>query len=373
MTSNLSRIAARGATAAVLSGITLLGLTGPAFAAAPAPAAPHLLTTATLVDQQAMQAIMSKHNQARGEVGVAALTWDDGLAADAQAWADHLASQGGKLVHDSNRGNAGENLASSSDATGSPADGVDLWYAEKPLYDAAPNKSTFDDSNPDWKKWGHYTQMVWSTTSQIGCGTATGAFGRVTDCRYRAPGNIQGQLAYPGGGTPKPSTGVDPADCAYNPGGRGGYGSYVDGLALDLRDWETELSTSINAYRTSHGVPALTYSRTLARPAMWASLDDYNRGRGPNDAAANTDSRGMDVATRVNHCSGYTGTLYELTYESHDVATSTWQSALDRWVRSSGDILLDPSYTTFSGAQMAYGNNDQERNPAYYTLLLGDH
>ncbi len=116
----------------------------------------------------------------------------------------------------------------------------------------------------------------------------------------------------------------------------------------------------------------LTYSRDLARPAMWASLDDYDRNSGPTDAR-HSDSRGMGVVERVQYCSGYTGKIYELAYYSHDVQGSKWQSALDFWLSKNSDVLLDPSYTTFSGVQMAYGGNDVERNPAYYTLLLGDH
>ena len=138
-----------------------------------------------------------------GRRGVAPLVWDDQLAADAQVWVDELVARGGTLAHDNPAdpndpatGQAkgeGENLAGGQSAATAPAQ----WYAEKPQFDAAPNKSGFNDTNPDWVNWGHYTQMMWSATTTIGCGTAPGPRYQITSCRYRPPGNFDGQLPYP--------------------------------------------------------------------------------------------------------------------------------------------------------------------------------
>lgn len=165
-----------------------------------------------------------------------------------------------------------------------------------------------------------------------------------------------------------PASGA-PADCAYNPDGRGGYGSYVDGLALDQRDWEMELANEINAYRTQNGLPTLTYSRTLARPAMWASLDSYNRGVSPAD---HIDTRGMGIPQRVEFCSGYTGYIGEINYWGWGGDSPKWQSALAWWKQSSGHNkwLLDRQSTTFAVA-MAYEGDDRHR--AHYTVNFGDH
>jgi hypothetical protein len=43
--------------------------------------------------------------------------------------------------------------------------------------------------------------MMWSTTTSIGCGTTPGPRYQITSCRYRAPGKVDGQLAYPGADT----------------------------------------------------------------------------------------------------------------------------------------------------------------------------
>jgi uncharacterized protein YkwD len=160
-----------------------------------------------------------------------------------------------------------------------------------------------------------------------------------------------------------------PTDCAYNPGGRGDYGSYVDGLALDQQDWEADLAKAINAYRAQNGVPALTYSRTLARPAMWASLDSYHRGTSP---ANHVDSRGMDIPTRVTFCSGCTGYVGEINYWWQGGQGTTWQSALAWSTQSPGhnEWLLDPQSKMFPVA-LAYDGDDRRRTR--YTVVFGDH
>ncbi|MEJ3658461.1 CAP domain-containing protein [Actinomycetes bacterium KLBMP 9759] len=360
-----SRLAARGIAASAIAGLAMLALGGPALAA-PAP---------TLNAAQ-QQDLLAKHNAARADVGVPALTWDAGLAADAQAWADQLGSQGGALVHAKNTGQ-GENLYRNSDAGSNPSAAVDSWVAERPNYAAATNKTDYNtETNPEAKGFGHWTQVVWKNTTKVGCGTATGAFGAVTACRYAPPGNVKGQLPYPGADKATPTTpqkpAVNEAECAYNPGGRGGLGSYVDGLALDVRDWEADFTAAVNKFRKDNGVRELTYSRQLARPAMWASLDDFNRGDGPI-GPNHLDSRGMDVPARVKYCSGYEGKIYEVAYFGKNLQAAKWQAAFEFWKTHSRAALLDPSYTTFSGVQMAYGGDDVNRNPAYYTLLLGDH
>ena len=189
---------ARAKAAALL--VMVLSLPAqPAWAAERVAAAP----VATKVSAADQATILALHNQYRAAAGVAPLVWDDQLASDAQAWADALVARGGTLAHsnpadanDPDTGHAkgeGENLAGGQSAATAPSQ----WYEEKPLFDAAKNKSGFNDTNPDWVNWGHYTQMMWSATTKIGCGTAPGPIFQITSCRYSPPGNFDGQLAYP--------------------------------------------------------------------------------------------------------------------------------------------------------------------------------
>lgn len=161
-----------------------------------------------------------------------------------------------------------------------------------------------------------------------------------------------------------------PADCTYNPGGRGGYGTYLDKIAVDHRDWEIDLANGINAYRAQKGLPALRVSRQMARSAMWASLDSYNRGTSPAD---HVDTRGMGIAQRVQFCSGYTGYVGEINYFGRGGhAYTSPQAALNWWKNSPGHNarLLDPKAKTF-GVGLAYEGDDRRR--AHWTVVFGDH
>jgi uncharacterized protein YkwD len=383
MSHRIVRHAAKALTAAVVAGSALLATTGPAMAAEPAglPMAP----MAGAFSQSDITAIIAKHNAYRDEVKVGHLSWDANLAAEAQRWAETLAAKGGKINSASHNDptnadyHEGENLhqGPASEPLSATTTG---WYAEKAAWEAEPDKTRYK-GNDNFQHWGHYSQMVWSTTTRVGCGTAVGEDGRYTSCRYQAPGNIEGKQAYqPGGtaptppdttpaGTVKDPKGVHPEDCAYNPGGRGGYNTYVDTLALKQMDWEQELADGINAYRTQKGLPALKYSKSLARPAMWTSLEAYNA-----KGFTQLDSHGMDAGARAHYCGGYSGYLGVGQYSSTSVAGAKWQKALDLWKKSPGveRWMSDPNMRYFA-VGMAYGGDDVNRAPAYYTVMFGDH
>lgn len=139
-------------------------------------------------------AVLAVHNRERAEVGVPPLSWNPGLAADAQRWADHLAATG-TFEHAGSDENptSGENLAMGS--TGFTTQQLaQLWTDEKALfkYGAFPDVST--DGN--WFNVGHYTQMVWTDSTDLGCASA-GADGSVfLVCRYSPPGNYSGQTPW---------------------------------------------------------------------------------------------------------------------------------------------------------------------------------
>jgi len=140
--------------------------------------------------------ILALHNQYRQEAGQAQLQWDDTLARGAQQWAEQIQASG-EFKHDKNRGFVGENISGTYDGAAGAARN---WYQEKSAYDSDPNKVS-EQNPPDgtnWKKWGHYSQMVWSNTTKVGCGLA--APGKlpysVVVCRYEAPGNMTGQKAF---------------------------------------------------------------------------------------------------------------------------------------------------------------------------------
>jgi len=142
--------------------------------------------------------IVRAHNEWRARVGVRPVRWSAELAAGAERWAVNLARRGCRLSHSSE--DAGENLfwASPVKATGrepavnplTPTMVVDSWGAESQFYSYARN------SCARGKKCGHYVQIVWSATTEIGCGASICRDrGQVWVCRYR-PGVMDGKRPY---------------------------------------------------------------------------------------------------------------------------------------------------------------------------------
>jgi pathogenesis-related protein 1 len=191
--------------AATTAALVTLGL-GPGVAAA-AVAATGSAITAAQRDE-----IIAQHNLFRAEVGVPPLTWDDTIAAGAQQWADAKEADG-RFEHSGT--DLGENLAGGGvkDATIRLATGVGVT----PPDDERANYQT--DPQPagqEKKQVGHYTQIVWSSTTKVGCGFAPAdklAFGLVV-CRYSPPGNFRGQFPYPVGTAVIPQPGLDPVQAA---------------------------------------------------------------------------------------------------------------------------------------------------------------
>lgn len=133
--------------------------------------------------------ILNSHNRYRAEVGVPPLQWSEDLAASAQKWADKLA-QTGAWEHSQ----AGENLAQGSIGVYSVTQLVDIWGSEKKSF----RNGTFPDvsSTGSWKDVGHYTQVIWRNTTEVGCGLASGNGNDVLVCHYNPAGNFEGQPVY---------------------------------------------------------------------------------------------------------------------------------------------------------------------------------
>ncbi|XP_057300775.1 Golgi-associated plant pathogenesis-related protein 1-like [Hydractinia symbiolongicarpus] len=121
------------------------------------------------------------HNALRSlHVDTGPVAWSDALTHDAQIWAEHIASIGG-LPHSNNK-EQGENIYWFS-ATGTCADAALPWYNEYKYYDYA---TTYNTTN---KPIGHFTQVVWKSTTTIGVGMARSASGTYIVARYHPRGN----------------------------------------------------------------------------------------------------------------------------------------------------------------------------------------
>ena len=139
-----------------------------------------------------VQGALDVHNAARAKVGVAPLTWDEALAEEAEAYAQELARRH-RFEHARNSNGHGENLYWYSASTSTPmSDASKSWHDEINLYRYRKC------CGPNFSETGHYTQMVWHSTTAVGIGVAVSSKGETyVVARYNPSGNWQGECPYP--------------------------------------------------------------------------------------------------------------------------------------------------------------------------------
>lgn len=128
--------------------------------------------------QDLAQVVLAKHNALRALHCAPALRWDASLAATAQASAN-------RCVFQHSKNGFGENLAMGTSGAYPPESQVQLWYDEFKNYDFA--KPVFGPNT------GHFTQVVWRSTTAVGCGLAKCQGQDLLVCNYSPPGNYDGQ------------------------------------------------------------------------------------------------------------------------------------------------------------------------------------
>ena len=131
-----------------------------------------------------MAGFLFGHNRVREEHCAPPLVWSVEVARRAQRWADALAASGCSFEH--SHGPYGENLAlGTAGVDDDPEKIVDLWYRGFTTYDFARGGFSL--------RTGHFTQLVWTGSRRLGCGTSTCQGKRIWVCNYDPPGNYRGQ------------------------------------------------------------------------------------------------------------------------------------------------------------------------------------
>jgi uncharacterized protein YkwD len=144
-------------------------------------------------------------NAARAMVGEMPLRWDPIAAQVALTYADQC-----NYAHNPNAGaqykalggvsGLGENIAAGAPSQ-TVSSAVGSWLSEQASYDHATNQCAAG------KDCGHYTQIVWSTTTGVGCAAAScttnSPFGTFANglwdfevCDFAPPGNVNGEPPY---------------------------------------------------------------------------------------------------------------------------------------------------------------------------------
>ena len=150
------------------------------------------------------KACLEAHNDFRYFHGVPLLKWSAKLTSDAQAWANHLAASG-KFEHDPSAPGKGqgENLYYATFqplpkrlcAYGEQKDClsceeiVQAWYDEEADYDYDTGKPKTPDA-----VIGHFTQLIWKATKDLGMATAVAGNKVVAVARYSPAGNWEGEF-----------------------------------------------------------------------------------------------------------------------------------------------------------------------------------
>ena len=136
--------------------------------------------------------------------GTKPMTWNADLATLAQKRADtnlNASIQSGSLSQSHgdltlpNGARVGQNLAieTGSSPAVAAANAVNGWYNEKALWDASSGKAFL-------KSAGHYTQLMWKGSTQVGCALSTGTLNSLplvaVACNYSPPGNVTGEANF---------------------------------------------------------------------------------------------------------------------------------------------------------------------------------
>ncbi len=135
----------------------------------------------------ALAGIVAAHNAVRARHCAPPLVWSEKIAKVARGWAAELRDRGCAFEHSAGM-KYGENLAYMAPAgIGSPESVVDGWYREVDAYDFRSGRFGFDT--------GHFTQVVWESTAELGCARVECQNAEIWVCNYYPPGNFQGQFS----------------------------------------------------------------------------------------------------------------------------------------------------------------------------------
>ncbi len=157
-----------------------------------------------------MVEVLKNHNDIRAIYGARPLVWDPLLASQARSNVHTLAGIG-RLVHSPRAGRewSRENLLQA--LPGTPVGQmVKVWIDERRFF----KPGLFPDISltGDWYVAGHFTQMIWPTTTAVGCGVQRG-IGNYDwmICQYSPPGNQDGKpVGYPSMPQPRHAAGSPP-------------------------------------------------------------------------------------------------------------------------------------------------------------------
>lgn len=211
---------------------------------------------------------LEAHNKYRVRHGVAPLKLDKKLCKYAEEWAKHLASR--NILEHRPESNYGENIyclySSDPSFTINGNAPVDTWYEEI--------KDHPFGREPSSLKSGHFTQVIWKSSENLGVGVAKSSQGSIyVVANYFPAGNFVGH--YVENCPPlRPAfyNGVSESMAKRKPTSEN-LQTYADNKSsvLDLDTFSKETLSIHNEYRRKHGVPDLKLNPEISKFAQnWA-------------------------------------------------------------------------------------------------------
>jgi uncharacterized protein YkwD len=134
--------------------------------------------------------VLASHNAERSRLGIAPLAWNPELADQARDWARNLAARG-MLQHSFNPRGTGESLWMGTSGAYPPEAMIGAFVGERKHFQAGRFPQVSRTGR--WSDVGHYTQLIWPATREVGCALAVGRDWDVLVCRYYPAGNVFGQ------------------------------------------------------------------------------------------------------------------------------------------------------------------------------------
>ncbi|KYQ51243.1 Golgi-associated plant pathogenesis-related protein 1 [Trachymyrmex zeteki] len=198
---------------------------------------------------------LDTHNFYRSRHGVPPLRLSKQLCKTSQDWANILAAKG-RLEHRANI-DYGENLycmwSSNPKTVIGGEEPVNEWYAEEAQHQYGKEPTTL--------KTGHFTQVIWRDSTELGVGMARNRNGEVyVVCNYNPAGNFLGSFT---------ENVLPPVDAS--PTKRINFTDLKQHY-IDEQTWQQEALLVHNEYRRKHRVPDLRLSPELTAAAKaWAN------------------------------------------------------------------------------------------------------
>jgi hypothetical protein len=171
--------------------VTILAATSATGQGSPAKLAP-MLYSSSGYDHTLHSRLLGAHNRERAALQLQPLRWDPALAASAASYGPTLAAMGA-LRHSPRADRAGqsENLWMGKRAAYTPEKMVGHWIDERREF--RPGVFPHVASTGDWADVGHYTTMIWPTTTAVGCAVHRSPNWDFLICRYSPRSNIDGK------------------------------------------------------------------------------------------------------------------------------------------------------------------------------------